>query len=364
MHAAVFYGLNNIANEEIYCCNDYFSRDQIEFGEGILLRVKACAVCGYDVKVYRNGHHKVTPPVVLGHEICAETDKTITIGNRTRIKGGSRVAVSPIIPCLNCKYCYNKQYNLCLNLKEIGSTINGGFAEFVRIPEQILKIGGLVPIPDDLSDEEAALLEPLSCCLNGFSRIGPIAKESIVVIIGDGPIGLLHLQLLKTLYNTRTIVVGKIPQRIQKAKSMGADAAIVLADDNNTKDHTELNLDNVTDCIGYADIVIIATSSPKALDMAIKIAAKNSKINIFAGMPKAASPSILLDANWIHYKQISITGSFSATPAMLQEAARLVSDKQIDLSKIITHRYSLDDIQKAMLATEKYCGLRAVINRF
>jgi L-iditol 2-dehydrogenase len=203
-------------------------------------------------------------------------------------------------------------------------------------------------------------------CLNHYlavSRIGPIAKGSIVVIIGDGPIGLLHLQFLKTLYNTRTIVVGKIPQRIQKAKSMGADAAIVLADDNNNN-HTEQNLDNVTDGIGYADIVIIATSSPKALDMAIKIAAKNSKINIFAGMPKAASPSILLDANWIHYKQISITGSFSATPAMLKEAARLVSDKQIDLSKIITHRYSLDDIQKAMLATEKYYGLRAVINRF
>ena len=133
-------------------------------------------------------------------------------------------------------------------------------------------------------------------------------------------------------------------------------------------DRTEQGLDNVlefTDGIGYADIVIIATSNPKALDMAIKIAAKNSKINIFAGMTKvASSSSIPLDPNWLHYNQISITGSFSAIPAMLQEAARLASEREIDLSKIITHRYSLDGIQKAMLATEKYYGLRAVINRF
>jgi L-iditol 2-dehydrogenase len=95
------------------------------------------------------------------------------------------------------------------------------------------------------------VLEPLSCCLNGFSHIGPIAKESTVVVIGDGPIGLLHLQLLKALYNTKTIIVGKIPQRIEKAKSMGADSTIITLDDND--DHNEQGLDDVlefTDGIG------------------------------------------------------------------------------------------------------------------
>jgi L-iditol 2-dehydrogenase len=362
MHAAIFYGPNSIANEEIYCCSYNYQDKKDICEEGVILRVKACAVCGYDVRVYRNGHRKVTPPIILGHEICGETDKTITIGNGTRIKGGSRVAVLPIVPCLNCKYCYNKQYNLCINLKEIGSSINGGFAEFVKIPEKSIKIGGLVPVPDNLSDEEAALLEPLSCCLNGFSHIGPIAKESTVVVIGDGPIGLLHLQLFKKLYNTKTIIVGKILQRIQKAKSMGADATVVLAHDND--EHNEQILDNILECtsgIG-ADIVIVATSNPKSLEMSTRVAARNSKINIFAGMSNTASFSI--DPNLIHYNQISITGSFGATPATLREAARLVSDKRIDLSKIITHRYSLDDIHKAILATEKYYGLRSVIKRF
>jgi L-iditol 2-dehydrogenase len=133
--------------------------------------------------------------------------------------------------------------------------------------------------------------------------------------------------------------------------------------DNNTK--TQSCLDNLlefTDGIG-ADLVIVATSNSKALDIAIRIAARNSKINIFAGMAKAVS-SFPADPNWIHYNQTSITGSFRSTPTMLQEAARLASDKAIDLSKIITRTYLLNDIQKAMLATEKYYGLRAVINRF
>src|SRR5713101_2637636 len=161
MHAAVFYGPDNIVNEEVY----YNYNDK---KGGVSLRVNACTVCGYDARVYRNGHQKVTPPVILGHEICGEIDKDVVVTNtannvrtQTTIKAGSRVAVSPIIACLNCKYCYNKEYNLCINLKEIGSSINGGFAEYVRIPEQILRIGGIVSVPDNLSDEEAALLEPL-----------------------------------------------------------------------------------------------------------------------------------------------------------------------------------------------------------
>jgi L-iditol 2-dehydrogenase len=363
MHAAIFYGPNSITNEETYCCSRYHYQDQNDIlKEGVILRVKACAVCGYDVRVYRGGHRKVTPPIILGHEICAETDKTITIGNETRIKGGSRVAILSIVPCLNCRYCYNKQYNLCINLKEIGSSINGGFAEFVKVPEKTIKIGGLVSVPDNLSDEEAALLEPLSCCLNGLSRMDPIPKNSTAVVIGDGPIGLIHLQLLKKLHNTKTIIVGKIPQRIQKAKSMGADATIVLAHEDD--DHNEQILDKVLEYTGGigADIVIIATSNPKALEMSTRVAARNSKINIFAGMSNTASFS--LDPNLIHYNQISITGSFGATPTALRDAARIVSDKQIDLSKIITHRYSLDNIQEAILATEKYYGLRSVINRF
>ena len=370
MNAAVFYNPNNLSVQEIQ-----FPTNQDE-KDSVMLKVNACAVCGYDVRVFRNGHSKVTPPIILGHELCGEILKTITTtttSNDIIIKEGSRVAVCPVIPCLNCRYCYNKRYNLCINLKEIGSTVDGGFAEYVKIPKNIIQIGGLVSVPDNLSNEEAALLEPLACCLNAFSHIGQIITEAkegegspSVVIIGDGPIGLLHLQLSK-LYRAKTIVVGKIPARIQKAKSMGADGVIFADDDHYHSSCKETSVDNVlefTDGIG-ANVVIVATSNPSALDLAMKIAAKNSIINIFAGILKENNNNAIpIDPNWLHYNQISITGSFSSTPSMLYKAARLASTKEVDLSKIVSHRYSLSNIEEAILATEKYYGLRAVINRF
>lgn len=364
LHAAIFYGPNKIVSEEIDW--NYHATE-----EAILLRVNACAVCGYDVRVFRNGHQKVTAPVILGHEICGEIEEDITIGSTSSerstetIEAGSRVAISPIIPCLKCIYCDNRQYNLCSNIREIGSTINGGFAEYVGIPKNILQVGGLVPVPASLSSEEAALLEPLACCINGFWHMGPVSEEDNVVIIGDGPIGLLHLQLSRNLYHARTAVVGKIPQRIQKARSMGADATTMVDNhENDSVGHVDAssvaNILDFTDGIG-ANAIIIATSDPAAFDFALRVASKNSRINIFSG---TKGSNISLDPNWLHYNQISITGSFSSTPHTLQEAVRLSCNREIDLSKLISRSYSLADIKEAILTTEKCLELRAVINEF
>jgi L-iditol 2-dehydrogenase len=367
IHAAIFYGLNNIRNEEV-CYNHHEKGGD---GRGVSLQVNACAVCGYDVRVFRHGHRKVNPPVILGHEICGEIDQDITIRSMSKkgtetLKAGSRVVISPVIPCLKCNYCDNKQYNLCTNLTEIGSSVDGGFAENVRIPKNILNIGGIVPIPDCIANEDAALLEPLACCLNGFSQMGPVAERDNVVIIGDGPIGLLHLQLSRNLYHARTAVVGKIPQRIQKARSMGADEITMI--DNHTDDggsdgnaRSISKILDFTDGIG-ANVIIIATSDPAAFDFSLKIASKNSRINIFSGMTKCRN--ISFDPNWLHYNQISITGSFSSTPDSLLEAVRIVSNQEIDLSGLISRRYSLTDIREAILMTEKCLELRAVINKF
>jgi L-iditol 2-dehydrogenase len=347
MLAAIFHSPNVITVEE---------RQLPKSKNGTLIRVSACAVCGYDARVFRNGHQKVKPPVILGHELCGEILETVNTHNGKVIQSGTRVAVSPIISCLNCRYCNNKQYNLCTNLREIGSTVDGGFAEYVKIPEQTLQIGGIVPIPAGLTNEEAALIEPLACCINGFSQMGKINCESRVTIIGDGPIGLLHLQLSK-LYGAKAIMVGKNVERIGKAKSIGADEVIFA---NNLK-QTREDILQYTNGIG-ANAIIIATSNSAALNLATAIASKGSKINIFGGMPKETKISI--DPNWLHYNQISLIGSFSSTPNMLQEAARLAAKKHVDLAKIISHRFSLDHIEEAIGVTEKYYGLRAIINRF
>jgi L-iditol 2-dehydrogenase len=346
MLAAVFYAPNNIIVQQVPITRRH-----------VTLKVSACAVCGYDVRVFRNGHRKVRPPVILGHELCGEIQSDVMVGDETIINAGSRVALCPLIPCLHCPYCQAGDYNLCMNLKEIGSTSDGGFAQYVTIPEQLIRIGGLVPVPDSLTDEEAALLEPLACCLNSFSRMLPVAKQSSVVIIGDGPMGLIHLQLFKRLSSSRVAMVGKVPSRMEKSRAMGADA--VFASSHETVADV---LDFAGASTSGADSVVIATSNPVAFELAAKVSGKNSKINVFAGMP--SGQTFLLDVNWLHYNQISITGSFSSTPKMLEEATRIAADKVIDLSAIVTHRYSLPEIEKAIDVTEKYQGLRAVINKF
>jgi L-iditol 2-dehydrogenase len=346
MLAAVFHAPNNIVVKQVP-----ISRRKV------MLKVSACAVCGYDARVFRNGHRKVSPPVILGHELCGEIQNDIMSGDGMTMNTGSRVAVCPLIPCLQCPYCKIGDYNLCINLREIGSTSDGGFAQYVTIPEQLIRMGGLVPVPDNLTDEEAALLEPLACCLNSYSRMLPVAKETSVVIIGDGPMGLIHLQLFKRLSSSRVAIVGKVPLRMEKARAMGADAVFA---------YSRESVPDILDFAGAssfgARVIVIATSNPVAFELATKVSARNSKINVFAGM--LSGQIFLLDANWLHYNQISITGSFSSTPKILREATRIASEKTIDLSAIVTHMYSLRKIEEAMEVTEKYHGLRAVINRF
>ena len=347
MLAAVFHGPSNIKVEEV----------PVVASNKTLLKVNVCAVCAYDARVFRNGHRKVSPPIILGHELSGEIQSDVMECGMT-IKAGTRVALCPLVPCLVCPYCQNGQHNLCMSLKEIGSSIDGGFAQFVAIPEQIIKIGGIIPVPDGLSDEEAALLEPLACCLNSFSILAPMRSKP-VVIIGDGPMGLIHLQLFKKLEGARVAIVGKVPSRIDKAHAMGADAVFCYEESN-----IETIIQKISDFTGPtgAGIAIIATSNPAALEFATRIVGKDSKINVFAGMP--SGHMFQLDANWLHYNQITVTGSFSSTPKMLQEAARFATEKIVDLSQIVSHRYSLEEIQKAMITTERYYGLRAVINKF
>jgi L-iditol 2-dehydrogenase len=368
MRAAVFYSPNNISIEEREECA-YSS--PVNQPKGVLLRMNACAICGYDVNVYRNGHTKVRAPVVLGHEICGELVESPTIPishsypDEDVHTEGTRVVLSPLVPCLNCMYCNSRHYNLCNNLMEIGSSIDGGFAQFVRIPDNTIKIGGLISLPDSLTNEESTLIEPLACCLNGLKRINSLADESLegktFVILGDGPIGLMHLQLAKYLYRARVIVAGQVDHRLRVAKHMGADFVINLEGDKDSTSAIKEILD-LTDGKGTS-VSIIATPNPDAFEVAAGIASKNSIINMFAGVPRHLG--FRIDPNWIHYNQIALVGSFSATPMLIHEAIDLVTEKHgIDLSSIITHRCKLDDIYKALEITEELLGLRVVINSF
>src|SRR2546427_6239048 len=175
MRAAMFYGPNKMIVEE---SPFYHSENEAT------IKMDACAVCGYDARVFRNGHRKVKPPVILGHEICGQTLHEINTSKGV-LSAGTRVVVLPTIPCLSCWYCNNQQYNLCNNLMEIGSTINGGFLEYVNIPQKNIKIGGIVPLPEKFLHEENTLLKPPAFFFNGFFRFCGIEKKGGVLIISD-----------------------------------------------------------------------------------------------------------------------------------------------------------------------------------
>lgn len=285
----------------------------------VLLKTLSCAVCGYDVRVYNEGHRKVRPPIVLGHEICARTLNPLKLPDETIIPENTRVIVSPLIPCLNCYYCSIGHFNSCNSLSEIGSSVNGGFADYINIPQNNLLVNGIIPITNNISNEEASLIEPLSCCLNAHFNFNIQTHSEYVIIIGDGPIGLIHLQISK-LYNAKTIVVGKIPSRLKEAKSSGADMVLL----NNNPDETIKTILEYTSRNG-GKLVVVATSNPDAIDLALKVAGKNSVVNLFAGMPK--NKTLEIDPNLLHYNQICLSGSFSSTPKVMKRATDLVHEK-------------------------------------
>ena len=346
-HSAVFSGPRNFEIKDLPMTSKNCN---------VLLKTLSCAVCGYDVRVFKEGHKKVRPPIVLGHEICARTLETLSLPNGQIIAEDRRVIVSPLIPCLKCHHCNAGHFNCCNKLNEIGSSVNGGFADYINIPENNILINGIVPIESNINDDEASLIEPLSCCLNAYLNINNSVRDEYVIIIGDGPIGLIHLQISK-LFGAKTIVVGKIPSRLKEAKSIGADMILL----NNDAEESIRTIWDYTYEKG-GKLIIVATSNPDAIDLALKVAGKNSLINVFAGISK--NKFVNIDPNLLHYNQITLSGSFSSTPNLMKKAVDLVHDQKINLRRLVTHRFSLDEIDKAFSITEDYGGLRSVINSF
>ena len=359
MNAAVFYGPNDIRIEDIEINN--------VSSENILLKLRCCSVCSYDVRTFRNGSFKVKTPIILGHEICATTTEDFQ-GQEFSIKANTRVSVYPVIPCLNCWFCLNKRYNLCSNLKEIGSTVNGGFAEYLSVPKEVFGIGGVVPVLDNISDEEAALIEPLACCINGIKQVKNFNFES-AIILGDGPIGIMQLLLLKKANpHTHVTVCGKVKDRLESAMKMGANTTYLIS---NREEKMQIDLENIRLAIKSEspNLIIISNNNPLSVVSASKLVNKGGKIVIFSGIKnRPAQPKIAeanyLDYNFLHYNEIGVHGTFSSIPANLKEAMELLNSNDINLRPLINNKLSVFEIEKAFKMAESYNGLKSVINKF
>ena len=290
-------------------------------------------------------------PGILGHEIAGTIVKLGA--NVSDWKVGSSVAVAPVIACGSCLYCRSEMGNLCANRRALGYEYDGGFAEYLRLPAAAIAAGVVFRIPAGLSPAAAALSEPLSCCINGQENMGGIQPDETVLILGAGPIGIMHLQLAKAVTGTRVIVSEPAAGRRQLARDIGADIA---------HDPRESSLyDRVMDeTSGHGvDKIILAVGIADVVGDLLTLLRKNGAINLFAGFP--AGSRVALDINEIHYRQIHISGASASTTAQFGRALDLIASGVINADAIITARYPLDQFDSAFENARQARGLKTAI---
>jgi len=320
--------------------------------DGILLRIDSCAICGTDVKVYRHGHRMIKPPRITGHELCGTIKE---VGKKLRgFKKGGRVAVAPAVPCGECHYCKKGIMAMCDNLTAIGYHYDGGFAEYMLVPGNVIRVGCVNKVPENISSDEAALAEPLACAINGQELSG-VKKGDTVVVMGAGPLGCVHVELARAKAAKKLILIDISAQRLELSGICGAHRYI----DSSKTDPVSAVMEE-TGGRG-AEVVIVACASGIAQEQAMQMIAKCGNVNLFGGLPKD-KPYINFDSNLVHYREFCVTGTHGSSPAHNRQAIELISRGRVPVKKYITHHLPLDRILEGMELVEKARSLKVIIN--
>ena len=345
MKAAVYEGIDQIAVREM-------PTPTAEEG-GLVVRVRACAVCGSDIRIFHSGNSRVAPPQVLGHEIAGEV---AAVGRGvTKFRVGDRVAIGADVPCGACAFCEAGIGNNCQINYAMGYQFPGGFAEYVPLNPTVVQYGPVHLIPGGVSYDEAALAEPLACVLNAL-ELTPVKLGDVVALIGAGPIGMMLCRVAKLMGASKTILINRSRPRLDIAQKLGIADRTVCAQET---DIIEAVLAE-TGGLG-ADVIFTSSPSPQAQVDAVKMAKNRARINFFGGLPKDKS-LVTLDTNLIHYKELFITGAHGSMPIHHARALSLIADGLIDVKPFITHHFSIDKIHEAFDAAEKHAGLRVIVN--
>jgi L-iditol 2-dehydrogenase len=288
---------------------------------------------------------------IPGHEVVGDI---VEIGpNVTGLEIGQRVMVAPNFGCGHCRQCVTGNNNLCANYGAIGITLDGAFAEYMRIPAALILQGNLIPIDKGISPAAAALIEPFACVLRG-QRPLHIEPDDVVLVVGAGPIGVMHVMLARLQGAKRVIVSELSAARLPQALALGADRGINAADEDLTRIIME-----ETGGRG-ADVIITAAPAHKAQEDALHLAAIGGRINYFGGLPKDR-PTITFDSNLVHYKELVVTGTTACSTRDCWQAAEIVKAGRIDLTQIVSGRYSLQNIEAAFEAAENRNALKIVV---
>jgi L-iditol 2-dehydrogenase len=304
MTAAVLYGKEHLRIETVAIP---------KLGRGdVLVRVRTALTCGTDVKVFRRGYHAhmIQPPALFGHELSGDI---VAVGPDVEgFEPGQRVMAANSAPCGECFYCRQGKENLCEDLL----FNNGAYAEFIRIPERIVK-KNMHAVPEHVSYQDAALVEPLACVMRGLEETG-VRSGDTVAVIGLGPIGMMFVRLAKAVYQARVIAIGRRQAQLDRALSMGADETVL----NNEGADPVGPVRELTGGRG-ADVVIEAVGMPEVWQLAVKLLRRGGVVNFFGGCPTGSEVGI--DTHLLHYSELTLKASFHHTPFLVRKALEAVS---------------------------------------
>lgn len=325
MLAAVLYGQEDLRLEGV--------ADPTPAAGEVVIQVAAATTCGTDLKVWRRGGHAkmLKPPTLFGHEAAG---RIVAVGEGISAwQVGVRVVANNSAPCINCFFCQRQEYSLCPNL----TWNNGTFAEYLKIPAQIVQ-HNLLPIPPDLPDALAAMTEPLACVLHGVARSN-VKPGDRVVVLGDGAIGLMFVAKLASDSSAKVILFGGNDQRLQIGKKLGATQTFNY--------HKQADIVSVvkelTDGMG-ADVVIEATGVPSVWESAIASARPGATVNLFGGCPR--DTTITVNTEQLHYSELTLKGVFHNTPKYVRDALSLLASRTIPFELLISEHQPLKNLEQ------------------
>jgi L-iditol 2-dehydrogenase len=319
----------------------------------VLLRVVRANICGTDLRILHGGHRKYPAGTVRtpGHEVVG--DVAAVGADVDGYAVGERLFVAPNMGQGDSRETVSGNNNLDPNYEAFGITLDGAFAEYMRVPALAIEQGNLMPVREGVDPAVAALIEPFACVWRGQQKVG-VGAGDVVVVMGAGPIGVMHIMLANLRGAVRVIVSEPSAARREQALALGADravdpmnedlAAVVIAESNSRG----------------ADVVITAAPAKSAQEQAIAIAAVGGRINFFGGLAKD-DPIIRLDSNAVHYKELIVTGTTACSTYDCLRAAEIVNSGRIDLSPLVTSAYPLSEAVAAFAAAADGRNLRVTL---
>ncbi len=330
MRAAVYYGRDDVRLEIVPV-------PRIGAGE-LLLKVHTCGICGTDLKKISTGSHSA--PRIFGHETAGVVAQ---VG--AGVSGyalGDRVSVFHHIPCGDCFYCRHKVFAQCPVYKQVGCTAGyepsgGGFSEYVRVMDWIVARGGVVKLPPDVSFEQASFIEPINTCLKGIQTLA-LAPGETVLVMGQGPIGIL-LGVLAQRAGAKVFTSDLFPQRLTIAAGFGLNRSM----DASRSDAVQA-VRQWTEGRG-ADAVVLAVAGTSLIPAAVEAARPGGRILLFAQTVRGEA---VIDPAAICVDEKTLLGSYSASVDLQDEAVSFVCRREMDLERLITHRFPLSSALEAL----------------